>query len=297
MRLWLSKNSEVPARDQIVEQIALGIVSHDLTAGERLPSIRELSRRLGVHSNTVNAAYHELAERGWVEFRKGSGVYVRARDIPPDPPSDLDRLIADFLRTARERGHSLSEIQTRLKSVLDRQPPDRIVLVDPDAGLRAILVAEAERIARFPVVGCALNDITHAGIGAVVVALANRTEDILARVPPRTECLWLRMRSIPGTLTGQHRPAPDDLVAVVSHWPEFLRLGRTLLVAAGIAPEALVCVTTDEPEWEARVRACALIVTESLTARRVPDHPNIRVFHVISDESLADLEALGRAMA
>ena len=79
MRLWLSKNSEVPIREQLVTQIVLGIVSNDLKISERLPSTRDLARRYDIHANTVSAAYRELARRGWVQFRKGSGVYVLAR--------------------------------------------------------------------------------------------------------------------------------------------------------------------------------------------------------------------------
>src|SRR5688500_19380741 len=79
MRLWLSKSSEVPIREQLITQITLGIVSNDLKPSERLPSTRDLARRYSIHANTVSAAYRELARRGWVEFRKGSGVYVRLR--------------------------------------------------------------------------------------------------------------------------------------------------------------------------------------------------------------------------
>ncbi|HET9479284.1 MAG TPA: GntR family transcriptional regulator, partial [Pyrinomonadaceae bacterium] len=70
MRIWLSKNSEVPIREQLVTQIVLGIVSNDLKVNERLPSTRDLARRYDIHANTVSAAYRELARRGWVEFRK-----------------------------------------------------------------------------------------------------------------------------------------------------------------------------------------------------------------------------------
>ena len=64
MRLWISKNSEVPIREQLVTQIVLGIVSNDLKIAERLPSTRDLARRYHIHANTVSSAYRELARRG-----------------------------------------------------------------------------------------------------------------------------------------------------------------------------------------------------------------------------------------
>ena len=106
MRLWLSKNSEVPVREQLVTQIMLGIVSSDLKPGQKLPSTRELARRFGIHSNTVSAAYRDLAERGWVELRKGSGIYVREHrsESAESAGLELDQLISAFLQSARERG-------------------------------------------------------------------------------------------------------------------------------------------------------------------------------------------------
>src|SRR4051812_37074329 len=117
MRLWLSKNSEVPLREQLTTQIVLGVVSGDLQPGQRLPSTRELARRFHVHANTVSAAYRDLEERGWVESRKGSGVYIRAQshEVPLDSQTALDQLISTFLKLARERGYALTEIQQRVQ--------------------------------------------------------------------------------------------------------------------------------------------------------------------------------------
>ena len=54
MQLWLSKNSDVPLREQLTAQIRLAILSHDLKPGQKLPSTRELARRFHIHSNTVS---------------------------------------------------------------------------------------------------------------------------------------------------------------------------------------------------------------------------------------------------
>src|SRR6267378_8340652 len=98
MRLWLSRSSEVPLREQLVTQIRLGIISGDLKVKQKLPSTRELARRFRIHSNTVSAAYRELDRSGWVEFRKGSGVYVRERsaDQTLEDSLGLDHLIANL---------------------------------------------------------------------------------------------------------------------------------------------------------------------------------------------------------
>ena len=100
MRIWLSKSSDVSLQEQLRVQIVLGIVSADLASGEQLPSTAQLARRFGIHPNTVRAAYRDLAKRGWVEWRRRSGFYVRTLDPEEnlDPELDLDRLISTFFR-------------------------------------------------------------------------------------------------------------------------------------------------------------------------------------------------------
>src|SRR5262245_37201335 len=131
MRTWISKNSEVPIREQLVTQIVLGIVSNDLKIAERLPSTRELARRYDIHANTVSAAYRELARRGWVEFRKGSGVYIRERNDDTTGGIALDQMISRFFRNLREEGYSLADIQTGIQRALSMQRPDHFLLLEP----------------------------------------------------------------------------------------------------------------------------------------------------------------------
>ena len=146
MKLWLAKSSGVPIQEQLSTQLILGIVSADLAPGERLPSTSEIARRFHIHANTVRASYRELAQRGWLEWRKGSGFYVRKQGSKEelDGNLDLDHLISTFLAVARQRGHSLEEIQSRISRWFSLQPPDHILVVEPDAELRQILVTELQ---------------------------------------------------------------------------------------------------------------------------------------------------------
>ena len=90
MRFWFARNGGVPIREQLVTQVVLGILGGDLAPGQRLPSTRELARRFHLHANTVSAAYRQLERERWVEFRHGSGVYIRKsnrRRLPQHLPS------------------------------------------------------------------------------------------------------------------------------------------------------------------------------------------------------------------
>src|ERR1700719_3835889 len=101
MRFWITKNGEVPLREQLVRQVVMGILSEDLPAGQKLPSIRAVARRHKIHANTVSAAYHDLLEQGGLQLRQGSGLFVRSRQ---DGNGKLDTLLASLLKAAKAEG-------------------------------------------------------------------------------------------------------------------------------------------------------------------------------------------------
>jgi DNA-binding transcriptional regulator YhcF (GntR family) len=291
MRIWLSKNSEVPLREQLVTQITLGIISGDLPPNQKLPSTRELSHRLDVHSNTVSAAYRDLASRGWVEFRKGSGVYVRELNASTvlDASLELDRLIANFLQTARAKGYSMSEIAARVKRWIEAQPPDHFLLIEPDEQLRKILIAEIQQATGFRVEGAGVEECAACLTGATPVALYSRAELVCAALPPDTACLFLHMRSVPAELQGKERPTKDDLITVVSRWQELFKWSRTVLVAAGIDPETICFRNPQERDWQKGLHTNWLVITDALTAERMPENCRHSVFRIIADSSLDEL--------
>ena len=52
--------------EQVVDNLKEMIISGVLKSGEKLPSVRELSRMLTVNPNTVQKAYRELERQGYV---------------------------------------------------------------------------------------------------------------------------------------------------------------------------------------------------------------------------------------
>ncbi|MEF9605241.1 winged helix-turn-helix domain-containing protein, partial [Paracoccus sp. PXZ] len=65
----------------IAEAITRDITRGRLKPGARLPGTRALARELGVHRNTVDAAYQELLTQGWLQAEPARGTFV-AQDLP-----------------------------------------------------------------------------------------------------------------------------------------------------------------------------------------------------------------------
>ena len=67
-----------PVHRQLVGYLRRAIESGRMPAAARLPPIRDLAARLGVHRETVAGAYRELAALGLTESGIGRGTFVRA---------------------------------------------------------------------------------------------------------------------------------------------------------------------------------------------------------------------------
>jgi DNA-binding transcriptional regulator YhcF (GntR family) len=298
MRMWLSHSSEVPLREQLVTQIRLGVLSGDLQAGKKLPSTRDMARRFRVHANTVSAAYRELHRMGLVEFRRGSGVYVRKLDGEERLAGSLklDQLVAQFLKVARENGFSLSDVRASFAHGVNVQPPDHFLVIEPDVELRQILIAEIEVAAGTRVRGAGIDECREGPVfsGAALVAMYSQAEAVRAVLPPGRDCLFLHSTSVVERLKGQHVPHPDALITVASRWPVFLKSSRAILIAAGLDPKALDIRDARQRNWKKGLRAPALVITDSLMASQLPAGCAVRVFRVISDSSIAELQAFAK---
>lgn len=68
--------SRTPIYRQLAEQIRSAVARGRLQSSERLPSVRDLSRRLVVNPNTIARVYTELEREGLLVTRPGLGVFV-----------------------------------------------------------------------------------------------------------------------------------------------------------------------------------------------------------------------------
>ncbi|MFD0589992.1 GntR family transcriptional regulator [Paenibacillus sp. GCM10027627] len=83
MMLDLDLQSETPIYTQLVNGIIEGIARKQLLPGEALPSVRALAADLGINLHTVNKAYHQLKQDGYVQINRKQGVVIQPDAFPP----------------------------------------------------------------------------------------------------------------------------------------------------------------------------------------------------------------------
>ena len=113
MRITLENASNVPLYEQIVAQVVFAIAAGDVSSGDLVPSVRDLSQQLLVNPNTVARAFQELERLGVLESRRGLGMAVTA-DGPKrsrDRRREIVRLrVRDALREAAAAGLTADDV-------------------------------------------------------------------------------------------------------------------------------------------------------------------------------------------
>ena len=76
MQFQCDTAARIPIYQQLVDQVREQVARGKLQPGDRLPSVRQLSRELVVNPNTIAKAYSELEHGGVILARQGLGVFV-----------------------------------------------------------------------------------------------------------------------------------------------------------------------------------------------------------------------------
>ncbi|HET9178906.1 MAG TPA: GntR family transcriptional regulator [Terriglobia bacterium] len=248
----IQKGSGVPVRRQLAEQIVYLIATGQLKAGEALPSVRELARRLKVHRNTVSEAYQELVRRTWLVRRRGSRLIVRGAEAAAGAraASGLDALINQTIALARQSGYSLKELRQRVRERLMAEPPDHILVVEEESGLRSVLEEEIRGASRWPVEGCSRQGLAAdptLAMGALIATPQYALGEVERLAPKEFPPVAVTFSNAAEHLDRVRKLREPSVVAVASVSPAFLAAARSLLAPAIGERHSLVeCLATPE---------------------------------------------------
>ena len=286
MQIELSKKSDVPLPQQLAEQVVFLIATGQLQAGDELPSVRALARQSKVHHNTVSEAYQDLVRRGWLKRRRGSRLVVgTGSGAPLVKPQDLDELINESIQRARDMGYTLQALRQRVRERLLAQPPDHLLVVEQEPGLRQIMLAEVRERLGWRAECCSFEEFTKEpglAIGAQVLIANHLVENLKPLVSIRRPAIGL-VYSLAGEQADQIRKLQDpSIVAVVSVSKSLLKTARSLLAPELGDSHTLkeVLVTRDIP---VRLGAADLVFCDSVTDSIVRSRRKFRYQLIASD--------------
>jgi len=123
MQFHVSTSSREPIYRQLAGQIREAVARGRLSAGDKLPSVRELSEKLVVNPNTIARTYRELERDGVLHTRQGTGVFIARPDSELTKTArkkKLHHLLDRFLTDAVYLGFSEDEVREEVIQRLER---------------------------------------------------------------------------------------------------------------------------------------------------------------------------------
>ena len=115
--------SRVPIYEQLVEKYKELIIKSVLVEDEKLPSVRALSKELGVNPNTIQKAYRELERQEYIYSIKGKGSYVMVRQDRKnnEEKNKIKSELKKVMTQAMYSGITFDEIKNIIDEVLNER--------------------------------------------------------------------------------------------------------------------------------------------------------------------------------
>lgn len=122
MNIQIDNSSNDPIYLQIINQIKAQIISGDLKAGEKLPSIRFMAKELRISMITVKRAFDELELDGFINSVQGKGSFVAAQNkelIKEEYLKKIEKYFQESIVLAKQVGISDEELLVILKNYME----------------------------------------------------------------------------------------------------------------------------------------------------------------------------------
>lgn len=83
-----------PIYTQITDGFRDQILTGILQPGDKMPSVRDLATQLTINPNTIQRAYRELENQGWIASVPGKGSFVQG--VPQADPAQTKAMLEEF---------------------------------------------------------------------------------------------------------------------------------------------------------------------------------------------------------
>ncbi len=114
--IHLNYRDSKPIYEQIKDGLRRLVVSGAVRTDEKLPSVRELATSLSINPNTIQKAYRELEQEGYIYTIAGKGSYAAQRaDVASGRNEELmrefDEIVKELLYLCQDKDILIRRIE------------------------------------------------------------------------------------------------------------------------------------------------------------------------------------------
>lgn len=118
--IHLNYRDSKPIYEQIKDGLRRLVVSGAVRTDEKLPSVRELATSLSINPNTIQKAYRELEQEGYIYTIAGKGSYAAERaDVATGRNEELmrefDEIVKELLYLCQDKDILIKRIEELAK--------------------------------------------------------------------------------------------------------------------------------------------------------------------------------------
>lgn len=225
---------DVPIYRQLVDSIHAAIKKGDLSAGYQLPTVQELTEKLGIARGTVKRAYDELERLGLVEKVQGRGTFVCYQ--PSNSGSRKEQAMAAInamLDQLDEMGFSPSEINIflnlKLRERAEQEALVKIAVVECNPENLSQISEQLRHINGVDLYPYLLESIQQYPykLGEdfdLIVTTAGHADYLESVVPPKKKVVRVALRLSADSLAPIIKLRPNKELGIIGHSPRFADL-------------------------------------------------------------------------
>ena len=127
MKIILINGSSTPLYEQIKNAIKENIVGNTVSSDAQLPSVRQLSKELGVSILTVKKAYDELEQEGFIIIWQGLGTFVATMNqdlLKDEKQKDIESHLLEACKIAKTINLTKSELTELINYIYEEGTED-----------------------------------------------------------------------------------------------------------------------------------------------------------------------------
>ena len=118
--IQLNYRDSKPIYEQIKDGLRRLVVTGTVKKDEKLPSVRELATSLSINPNTIQKAYRELEQEGYIYTIAGKGSYAAERGFVASVRSDelmkeFDEIVKELLYLCEDKDILIKRIEELAK--------------------------------------------------------------------------------------------------------------------------------------------------------------------------------------
>lgn len=222
---------DIPIYQQLVDKIRAAVRIGILNASEQLPTVQELSDRLGVARGTVKRAYDELEYEGLIEKIRGRGTFIRQQKL--DAGSRKDRAMAaidDLLDSLEDMGFSAGEVNIfldlKLRQRMEKVSVLRVAVLECNPESLSQMAEQLRGVGNIEVFSYLVDNAlaypySMAEDMDLIVTTTIHAADLARVIPQKDKLVRIALRPNPRCLAKIIKLRHGTAVGIVSHSERF----------------------------------------------------------------------------